>query len=128
MKRKFAVLWIVLFILILSACAPENPNTSFQGTYAPHQEGAIYEYLSIGVWDSTYFYRTAALDGYAGSLKVLDEDIILFLDGPLEGQLVLLDDNKQIRLIDPVDTKRVTIYYKRSNICHQSGDLSSDDQ
>ena len=68
------------------------------------------------------------MDGYAGSLKVLDEDIILFLDGPLEGQLVLLDDNKQIRLIDPVDTKRVTIYYKRSNICHQSGNVSSDDQ
>ena len=126
MKRKFLVLWVVM--LILTACAPENPNTSFHGTYAPHQDGVMYEYLSIDELDSTYFYRTAELDGYAGSLNVLDEDIILFLDGPLEGQLVLLDDNKQIRLIDPVDTKRVTIYYKRSNICHQSGNLSSDDQ
>ena len=126
MKRKFLVLWVV--VLILTACAPENPNVSFHGTYAPHQDGVMYEYLSIDELDSTYFYRTAALDGYAGSLNVLDEDIILFLDGPLEGQLVLLDDNKQIRLIDPVDTKSVTIYYKRSNICHQSGNLSSDDQ
>ena len=127
MKRKFLVLWVVM--LILTACAPENPNISFQGTYAPQKDEPMYEYLSIGdgELDSTYFYRTAALDGYSGSLKVLDEDLILFLDGPLEGQLVLLDDNKQIRLIDPVDTKSVTIYYKRSNICHQSGNLSSDD-
>lgn len=126
MKRKFLVLWVVM--LILTACAPENPNISFQGTYAPQKDEPMYEYLSICEYDSDYFYRTAALDGYAGSLYVLDEDIILFLDGPLEGQLVLLDDNKQIRLIDPVDTKSVMIYYKRSNICHQSGDLSSDDQ
>ena len=126
MKRKFLVLWVVM--LILTACAPENPNISFHGTYAPQKDEPMYEYLSIDELDSTYFYRTAALDGYAGSLKVLDEDIILFLDGPLEGQLVLLDDTKQIRLIDPGATTSVTIYYKRSNICYQSGNLSSDDQ
>lgn len=109
-----------IFLVFVTACGVKNQTISFLGTYSTNKEGPINAYLSICEYDHIYIYRSEDLSSYQGSFSYLDEDLLLLEDGPLQGYLVLYDED-QIRLIDNVDTKSVTTYYKHLNICYSSG-------
>lgn len=117
---KKIILSIFLILIFVTACGVKNQTISFLGTYSTNKEGPIKAYLSICEYDHIYIYRSEDLSSYQGNFSYLDEDLLLLEDGHLQGYLVLYDED-QIRLIDSVDTKSVTTYYKHSNICYSSG-------
>ena len=114
---KKTILSIFVIMIFVTACGSKSQRIFFLGTYSTNREGAIYDYFSICEYEYIYFYRSEDLSGYQGSFRYLDEDLLLLENGPFHGYLVLYDDEDQIRLIDTIDTKSVTIYHKRQNIC-----------